>query len=58
MEGVLAEARPDRDLGPIAARALVGGAEEVIFGAIERGDTADLPSLAATIADTQLKLIA
>jgi AcrR family transcriptional regulator len=57
MESFLAEARPDRDLGPIAARALVGGAEEVIFGAIERGDT-DLPRLAAEIADTQLKLIA
>lgn len=56
MESFLAEARPDRDLGPIAARALVGGAEEVIFGAIERGD--DLPALATEIADTQLKLIA
>ncbi len=56
MESFLAEARPDRDLGPIAARALVGGAEEVIFGALERGD--DLPSLATEIADTQLKLIA
>lgn len=57
MESFLAEARPDRDLGPIAARALVGGAEEVIFGAIERNDP-DLPRLAADIADTQLKLIA
>lgn len=57
MESFLAEARPDRDLGPIAARALVGGAEEVIFGAIERGET-DLPALATEIADTQLKLIA
>ncbi len=57
MESFLAEARPDRDLGPIAARALVGGAEEVIFGAIERGDT-NLPALGAEIADTQLKLIA
>jgi AcrR family transcriptional regulator len=57
MESFLAEARPDRDLGPIAARALVGGAEEVIFGAIERGET-DLPALASEIADTQLKLIA
>jgi AcrR family transcriptional regulator len=56
MESFLAEARPDRDLGPIAARALVGGAEEVIFGAIERGDS-DLLRLAAEIADTQLKLI-
>jgi len=57
MEEFLAEARPDRDLGPIAARALVGGAEEVVFGAIERGE-ADLPGLAEEIADTQLKLIA
>ncbi|HYI80752.1 MAG TPA: TetR/AcrR family transcriptional regulator [Thermoleophilaceae bacterium] len=57
MESFLAEARPDRDLGPIAARALVGGAEEVIFGALERGE-ADLPAVAAEIADTQLKLIA
>jgi len=56
MEGFLAEARPDRDLGPIAARALVGGAEEVIFGALDRGD--DLPALASEIAETQLKLIA
>src|SRR5215218_8776846 len=55
MEGLLAEVRPD--LGPIAARALVGGAEEVVFGAIDRGQTAELPQLAAEIADTQLKLI-
>lgn len=57
METFLAEASPGRDLGPIAARALVGGAEEVVYGAIERGD-ADLPALAREIADTQLKLIA
>jgi AcrR family transcriptional regulator len=57
MESLLAEARPDRDLGPIAARALIGGAEEVIYGAIERGET-DLSRLAAEITDTQLKLIA
>lgn len=57
MESFLAEARPDRDLGPIAARALVGGAEEVIFGAIERNDP-NLPALASEIANTQLKLIA
>jgi AcrR family transcriptional regulator len=57
MESFLAEARPDRDLGPIAARALVGGAEEVIFGALERNDP-DLPALASQIANTQLKLIA
>jgi len=57
MESFLTEARPDRDLGPIAARALVGGAEEVIFGAIERNET-NLPALASEIADTQLKLIA
>jgi AcrR family transcriptional regulator len=57
MESFLAEARPDRDLGPIAARALVGGAEEVIFGAIERNDP-NLPDLASEIAETQLKLIA
>ena len=57
MESFLAEARPDRDLGPIAARALVGGAEEVIFGAIECNDP-NLPALASEIANTQLKLIA
>jgi len=57
MEAVLAEIRPDHDLGPIAARALVGGAEEVVYSAIERGDT-DLTALAHEIADTQLKLIA
>lgn len=56
MAALLAEARPDRDLGPIAARALVGGAEEVLFTAIERGET-DLPALAQDIAATQLKLI-
>lgn len=55
MDGLLADARPD--LGPIAARALVGGAEEVVFAAIERGETATLPDLAAEIADTQLRLI-
>lgn len=56
METFLAEVRPDRDLGPIAARALVGGAEEVIYSAIERRES-DLPALAAEIADTQLRLI-
>lgn len=56
MEAFLAEARPDRELGPIAARALIGGAEEVVYGAIERGDS-DLPRLAAEITDTQLQLI-
>lgn len=56
METFLAEVRPDRQLGPIAARALVGGAEEVIFSAIERGEP-DLPRLAAEIAETQLQLI-
>jgi AcrR family transcriptional regulator len=57
METFLAEVRPDRDLGPIAARALIGGAEEVVFAAIERGEP-DLPALATEIAATQLKLIA
>ena len=56
MAALLAEARPDRDLGPIAARALVGGAEEVLFTAIERGES-DLTALAAEIAATQLRLI-
>jgi AcrR family transcriptional regulator len=55
MESLLAEIRPD--LGPIAARALVGGAEEVVFGAIERRQAAELPTLAAEIAETQLKFI-
>ena len=57
MESFHAEARPARGHGPIAARALVGGAEEVIFGAIERNDP-NLPALASEIANTQLKLIA
>jgi AcrR family transcriptional regulator len=57
MEAVLADIRPDRELGPIAARALVGGAEEVLFGVVERGQAADLTDLAADIAETQLKLI-
>lgn len=57
METFLAEASPDRDLGPIAARALVGGAEEVVYSAIERNEP-DLRALAQEIADTQLKLIA
>lgn len=57
MEAFLAEVRPDRDLGPIAARALIGGAEEVVYGAVERGEP-DLHALGAQIADTQLKLIA
>lgn len=55
MEGLLAEVRPE--LGPIAARALVGGAEEVVFGAIERGQATDLSALATEIAATQLQLI-
>jgi AcrR family transcriptional regulator len=55
METLLAEVRPE--LGPIAARALVGGAEEVVFGAVERGQTTDLPALAAEITATQLQLI-
>ena len=57
METFLAEASPDRDLGPIAARALVGGAEEVVYVAVERGDD-NLTALAREITDTQLKLIA
>jgi AcrR family transcriptional regulator len=56
MEAVLPEIRPDHDLGPIAARALVGGAEEVVYGAIERNEP-NLPALAAEIAVIQLKLI-
>lgn len=56
MEAFLAEARPDRELGPIAARALIGGAEEVVYRAVERGE-GDLSRLAAEIADTQLQLI-
>jgi AcrR family transcriptional regulator len=56
MEAFLAEIRPGNDLGPIAARALVGGAEEVVFSAVERNEP-DLPALAAEIADIQLKLI-
>jgi AcrR family transcriptional regulator len=58
MERFLAVASPPgRQLGPIGARALVGGAEEVVYGAIERGDTAALPRLAGQIAETQLKLV-
>jgi AcrR family transcriptional regulator len=57
MEDFLAEASPGRDLGPIAARALVGGAEEVVYSAIERNEP-NLRALAQEIADTQLKLIA
>jgi AcrR family transcriptional regulator len=57
MEAFLAEASPRRDLGPIAARALIGGAEEAIFAAVERNEP-DLSALSAEIADTQLKLIA
>jgi AcrR family transcriptional regulator len=57
MEAFLADAWPDRALGEIAARALVGGAEEVVYGAVERGDAADLPRLADEIAGAQLALL-
>jgi AcrR family transcriptional regulator len=53
----LSDARPDGGLGEIAARALVGGGEEVVYGAVERGETAELPRLAREIAETQLKLV-
>jgi AcrR family transcriptional regulator len=57
MERFLEQLRPDRYLGPIAARALVGGAEEVVYAAVERGETAELPELAAEIVETQLALV-
>lgn len=52
LSGFAAQIDPDRELGPIAVRALVGGAEEVIFGAVERGETASLPAIAPDIAAT------
>jgi AcrR family transcriptional regulator len=52
MTAFAAEVSPGRDLGPIAVRALVGGAEEVIFGAVERGEATGLPELATDIAAT------
>ncbi len=52
LAGYAAETNPGRELGPIAVRALVGGAEEVIYTAVERGDVAALPSQAGDIART------
>jgi AcrR family transcriptional regulator len=52
LAGYAAETNPGRELGPIAVRALVGGAEEVIYTAVERGDVAALPSQAGDIAGT------
>lgn len=56
MERLLSEIRPDEALTPIAVRALIGGAEEVIFGAVERGQTTELPQMAPDVART-LKLL-
>jgi AcrR family transcriptional regulator len=57
MGAFLADARPDRDLGPIAARALIGGAEEIVFGAVERGAPRELPAMAPDVSDTLRLLI-
>ena len=57
MEALLAEVSPDGDLGPIVARALVGGAEDIVYGAVDRGQIAELPKLAEQIVAMQLKLI-
>jgi AcrR family transcriptional regulator len=57
MEALLAEVRPDGDLGALVARGLVGAAEDIVYAAVDRGQIRELPQLAEQITELQLKLI-
>lgn len=54
MEHGLGELRGDTQLDRLAAQALVGGVNEVIYGPIDRGEVAKLPELAAEIVSSQI----
>ena len=54
MEDALQELRGDRKLSKLAARGLIGGVHELIYSPIDRGETEQLPELAAQIVATQV----
>lgn len=54
MSEALEELRGDRKLSKLAARGLIGGVHELIYGPIDRGETQDLPELAEQIVATQV----
>ena len=53
-EHALGELRGDEKLDRLSAQALVGAVHELIYGPIERRDTASLPGMAADIVATQV----
>jgi AcrR family transcriptional regulator len=54
VEGVLPETFGDQRLGPLAARALVGGVHELVYQRVDRGEVSMLPALAAEILSAQM----
>jgi hypothetical protein len=54
MSEALEELRGDEKLSKLAARGLIGGVHELIYGPIDRGETQELPELAAQIVETQV----
>lgn len=54
LEHALADLRGDSELDRLTARALVGGMHEVVYGPIDAGEVADLPSLAREIVSSQI----
>jgi AcrR family transcriptional regulator len=54
MSEALEELRGDKKLSKLAARGLIGGVHELIYGPIDRGETEDLPELAEQIVETQV----
>lgn len=54
----LGELRGDDELDRLSAQALVGAVHELIFPAIDRGDTASLPAMAGDIMATQIEPLA
>jgi AcrR family transcriptional regulator len=54
MSEALEELRGDKKLSKLAARGLIGGVHELIYGPIDRGETEDLPELAGQIVETQV----
>jgi AcrR family transcriptional regulator len=58
LEHALGELRGDERLDRLAARALVGGVHEVIYGPIDAGAVAQLPALAREIVSSQIAPLA
>jgi AcrR family transcriptional regulator len=54
VEGILPETFGDQRLGPLAARALVGGVHELVYQRVDRGEVSMLPALAAEILSAQM----